>query len=575
MKSLNRATSLALAGILATVAIGGLSALWASHQQTTALHRMQQASELLRNHMAADMAHDAVHADVLELATGVGGPPAEVSQDLEGHSAILSQMVRADMAYPDSPAVSAAARKISDAVDGYIAAANRIAETAAHDRAATRAAMPDFMRRFHFLEGGMDKVSDAITDHVGQVKADAAQIGQRAISIMILVLVASVLSVLAAAYSCRRWLVQPLVALAGAVGRIAQGDLAVTLADGRRDEIGRLSAAVTDLRDPLVDAEAAKGVQEQLIVSSVGAGLAALAQGDLTSRIEAELPGAFAALKQDFNATAIALHRTIATVASSVTNIRTGAYEISEASNDLSQRTERQAATLEETAAALDQITASMQTAAAGAAKADAAAAAMRADAERGEAVVREAVAAMTGIERASQEISDIITVIDGIAFQTNLLALNAGVEAARAGDAGKGFAVVAAEVRALAQRSADAARDVKARINASAEQVGAGVELVGRTGEALHHMIDRMQEVGGLVAEIATAADLQAGGLRQVNSAIAEMDSVTQQNAAMVEQATAASRSLSAEAHALDDQILAFDVAADPTQHRSLRVAA
>jgi methyl-accepting chemotaxis protein len=167
----------------------------------------------------------------------------------------------------------------------------------------------------------------------------------------------------------------------------------------------------------------------------------------------------------------------------------------------------------------------------------------------------------MAGIERAASEISEIITVIDGIAFQTNLLALNAGVEAARAGDAGKGFAVVASEVRALAQRSADAAKDVKARITASSEQVDAGVSLVSETGSALERIIAAITEVDGLVADIATSAEQQATGLQQVNTAVAEMDGVTQQNAAMVEEATAAARSLAAEADTLANHIGRFNL--------------
>ena len=174
----------------------------------------------------------------------------------------------------------------------------------------------------------------------------------------------------------------------------------------------------------------------------------------------------------------------------------------------------------------------------------------------------------MSGIERSSAEISEIITVIDGIAFQTNLLALNAGVEAARAGDAGKGFAVVASEVRALAQRSAEAAKDVKTRIMASSEQVDVGVELVSETGKALQRIIGRIGEISTLVSTIASSAEQQSTGLQQVNTAVAEMDGVTQQNAAMVEQSTAAARSLSEEAGELASQIARFKIGGnEPSQ--------
>jgi methyl-accepting chemotaxis protein len=199
--------------------------------------------------------------------------------------------------------------------------------------------------------------------------------------------------------------------------------------------------------------------------------------------------------------------------------------------------------------------------AASGANRANSVVAEARVEAEQSGAVVSRAVDAMSGIERSSSEISEIISVIDGIAFQTNLLALNAGVEAARAGDAGKGFAVVASEVRALAQRSAEAAKDVKTRILASSQQVDAGVELVSETGKALQRIIGRFGEISTLVSQIAMAAEQQADSLQQINTAVSEMDGVTQQNAAMAEQATAAARTLSTEADELARQVARFAI--------------
>ncbi|MDG6745785.1 methyl-accepting chemotaxis protein, partial [Staphylococcus aureus] len=209
--------------------------------------------------------------------------------------------------------------------------------------------------------------------------------------------------------------------------------------------------------------------------------------------------------------------------------------------------------------------------------RADVAVADATSAAQGGGQVVRDAVAAMNGIERSSLEISEIISVIDGIAFQTNLLALNAGVEAARAGDAGKGFAVVASEVRALAQRSADAAKDVKSRILASSEQVESGVGLVSETGKALERIIGRITEISTLVEDIASSAEKQAIGLQEVNTAVSAMDGVTQQNAAMVEQATAAARNLAQEAEQLNDAVSRFRLTAPtsaPTSVMASRTA-
>ena len=358
----------------------------------------------------------------------------------------------------------------------------------------------------------------------------------------------------------------PIGTMTNALDRLAHGDLDASVPDNdRRDEVGKLASAMKALRDQLAAAERAKQEQANLIVGSIGDGLDKLAHGDLTARVEVELTGVFAKLKTDFNNAMEELSRTLGAVSQATGGVHTGASEISQASNDLSRRTEQQAASLEETAAAMDQITATVRASAESAVRANKATAQARSEAEQSGTVVTRAMQAMAGIERSSAEISEIISVIDGIAFQTNLLALNAGVEAARAGDAGKGFAVVASEVRALAQRSAEAARDVKARITASSEQVEAGVSLVGETGAALNRIISAVAEVDSLVGDITTAAEQQASGLQQVNTAVAEMDGVTQQNAAMVEEATAASRSLAAEADQLAQHIGRFKLDAKP----------
>jgi methyl-accepting chemotaxis protein len=256
--------------------------------------------------------------------------------------------------------------------------------------------------------------------------------------------------------------------------------------------------------------------------------------------------------------------------------IHSGTQEISTASNDLSRRTEQQASSLEETAAALDEITATVKKAAEGAIHARKVVADTKKDAEKSGEVVRKAVEAMGGIENSSQQIGQIIGVIDEIAFQTNLLALNAGVEAARAGDAGRGFAVVASEVRTLAQRSAEAAKEIKGLISTSTGQVQRGVDLVTETGTALAHIIVRVTEVNSAVAEIAAGAQEQATGLQHVNVALNQMDQVTQQNAAMAEEATAAGRGLAYESDQLSRLIAQFRVESQgATSISAIRAAA
>ena len=286
-----------------------------------------------------------------------------------------------------------------------------------------------------------------------------------------------------------------------------------------------------------------------VVVAALADGLARLAHGDLTARVEQDVAPEYEALKHDFNVAMSQLQNTMGVVVGATSSMRSGADEISRAADDLSHRTERQAASLEETAAALDEITETVRRTAEGATHARGVVETARVNAAQSAEVVRKATAAMGEIEGSSRQIEQIIGVIDEIAFQTNLLALNAGVEAARAGDAGRGFAVVASEVRALAQRSAQAAKEIKALIHASGEQVGHGVSLVAETGKALQVIVSQVAEINGIVSEIASSAQEQATGLHQVNSAVNQMDQVTQQNAAMVEQSTAASHALANEA--------------------------
>ncbi|MBB4609107.1 methyl-accepting chemotaxis protein [Sphingomonas yabuuchiae] len=402
---------------------------------------------------------------------------------------------------------------------------------------------------------------DALTDEVKALHVRADTVAEQGRWILIgATLLLAIAGLATGLYMALRTVVRPLHELRQAMGQLAEGqtERAIPHAE-REDEVGEMARSMVAFRDQLARAEADKTAQTQLIVASIGQGLSALAKGDLTARIDARLDEPFARLKNDFNTAMAALHATMARVVGATSGVRAGAMDIRQASDDLSQRTEQQAASLEETAAAMDEITATVRHAATGASDAALALEQTCADARDGGAVVVRARAAMVDIERASSEIEEIIGVIDGIAFQTNLLALNAGVEAARAGEAGRGFAVVASEVRALAQRSADAARDVKQRVLASASGVQNGVALVGETGVALEKINEGMGRLGTLMTGIADDANRQAKGLGEVNTSLSQMDMVTQQNAAMVEQATAAARSLAEEAEQLSQAVERF----------------
>jgi len=312
--------------------------------------------------------------------------------------------------------------------------------------------------------------------------------------------------------------------------------------------------------------------------AAIAQGLSRLAKGDLQQRLDTPLSGKFEPLRLDFNRSVEALEKMTTSIAVSASTIQSGAGEISAAADDLSRRTEQQASSLEETAAALEEITATVKKTAEGAKHARDVVANAKVDADKSGAVVREAMAAMTGIDKSSKQISQIIGVIDEIAFQTNLLALNAGVEAARAGEAGRGFAVVASEVRALAQRSAEAAKEIKGLISTSTAQVDQGVLLVTQTGQALERIVAQVMEINDVIVNIAASAGEQATGLQQVNTAVADMDQVTQKNAAMVEETTAASHALVGEAGELGKLMAHFHTtsqgAEDPLR-RELKKAA
>jgi methyl-accepting chemotaxis protein len=364
----------------------------------------------------------------------------------------------------------------------------------------------------------------------------------------------------------------PVGNIADTMRRMAQGDLhAATGLTARDDELGEMCQAIEVFRASAM-AQAESETRQRAVVETLTGGLNELAEGNLGYRITDPLPAEYETLRTSYNSTIEQLGSIIESVSSTARGVSTGASEIRAASDDLALRNERQAASIEETAAAMNQVTGMVKDSADTAAQVQGSIADAHREATDGGAVVSRAVEAMAAIEQSAQEIAQIINVIDGIAFQTNLLALNAGVEAARAGDAGKGFAVVANEVRALAQRSADAAKDIKSLITTSSEQVGSGVELVGQTGALLEKIVGRVGEINELIDGIAQSAGVQATNLQQVNSAVGEMDRMTQQNAAMVEQSTAAARSLATEAAELTQLVERFRTgSATPASHVSI----
>ncbi|MBB3692345.1 methyl-accepting chemotaxis protein [Sphingomonas sp. BK580] len=425
------------------------------------------------------------------------------------------------------------------------------------------------LRRFHRevrpAERAASKVVDAeidaLTARTSTLRSDAAAVETRvARRLIAAVLLLTASGLVAGLIITRRSVILPLQQLRSSMHALAAGGAPVLVPQlGRSDEIGQMAQSLADLQRQLALAEAAKREQARQIVGQIGRALDSLARGDLSARVDEAMAGEFAKLGADLNTAMLAVGAALATVRSSAAELATSADSLRGASDDLARRTEGHAASLATTATAVHEITQTVQETANLAGLADAMVAEARADAEQMGGTVGRATEAMRALERSSAEIGEIISVIDGFAFQTSLLALNAGIEAARAGNAGLGFAVVASEVRALAQRSADAAHDVKARITGSIRQVDLGVSLVAEAGNALARIKARVIEAADLVASISHAAREQSIGLQQVNDAVAQMDGATQDNVAMVQEATEAVRRLDSLVRTMTEQVDRF----------------
>jgi methyl-accepting chemotaxis protein len=349
-------------------------------------------------------------------------------------------------------------------------------------------------------------------------------------------------------------------AVGGIVTAAMQGDFSQRVPlEGKEGAIRNLATALNSMCDDI------GGVMDEMVAM-----MSALASGDLTRRIQAEYRGTFATLKDGANVTAERLSEVVGNVKAAAAEVSSAASEISASTTDLSERTEQQAAGLEQTSASMEQMGASVKKNAENTREADRLTASTRAVADRGGQVVGAAVEAMSRIDQASRKISEIIGVIDEIARQTNLLALNAAVEAARAGEAGRGFTVVASEVRSLAQRSSQAAKDINQLITNSNLVVKEGVSLVNRAGTSLTEIVESIKSVAGIVGEIASASSEQATGIEQVNRALVQMDEVTQQNSALVEENAATAKTLEQAAEAMVTQVSFFRIDEDQDSRRS-----
>lgn len=494
-----------------------------------------------------------------------------------GQQEFTKQFVLLSEAVGNSPKHAARLAEIEETIGDWT---SRIVEPMVDSRRAigNAATMTDVARLVAEAEGNtlFDQFSGALDDFVSSerlVMVEQQQTNQRTSENTEIIVLSAIGSAILLGSALALWIGShigsALKSITQSMRFLADGDTTSDI-DGqnRGDEIGSMARALEVFRTVLIrekdleEAQKTRDAEQANVVRELSDKLSDVAHGDLTAQIHQSFPDDYEQLRQNFNEAISILSETVMEVIETSASIRNGAVEISQSSDDLAHRTERQAATLEETAMALDELTASVKSSADGARSVDDIMNEARSEAESSGKVVKSAVAAMTEIEASSSHISHIIGVIDDIAFQTNLLALNAGVEAARAGEAGRGFAVVASEVRGLAQRSANAATEIKTLINDSSQQVTRGVDLVGKAGEALSKIIGRVNHISSLVTDIAAGAVEQATTLEEINTGVVQLDKVTQQNAAMVEESTAASHLLKSDANNLTERVSRFKIA-------------
>jgi methyl-accepting chemotaxis protein len=581
--------------IAASVAIFALAGgatgvgIWATSTLSENSANVIQSAQVLRNHMQADMMHDALRADVLAAILAAnpaaGISPDDVEADLKDHVASFRDMIAANKALATDKATQDVLAGVEPPLLVYIDSAGKMVDLAGKDPQAALKSLPDFMKQFSALEGAMEQAGDEI-QKVSENVSKQSNAMQGSINLLLqIILGVTALFAVGLYLLMRKTVTAPMLALSNDMQRLADGDTDIKcIGIGRSDEIGKMAATVEVFRQAAIakkqieqDAEGTRRQAEaeqitarqqaeedasarlRAATSGLAAGLKRLAHGDLAFQLDEAFAPEFETLRHDFNSSVRQLGDTMLAISDGISAIDNGTREISAGAGDLSKRTEQQAASLEETAAALDEITVNVSNSSKRTEEARTAATEANQSAGHSAQVVSQAEEAMQRIENSSQQISNIIGVIDEIAFQTNLLALNAGVEAARAGEAGKGFAVVAQEVRELAQRSAQAAKEIKGLIRNSSAEVEGGVKLVRETGIALKTISEQIAGINQHMQAIATSAKEQSTGLAEVNTAVNSMDQTTQQNAAMVEQSTAASATLAQEAAKLRDLIAQF----------------
>ena len=563
---------LAAGGALAGLAITSVAGYVGLRQTTTGLDAAILATEAVMHSVNGDMMHDALRSDVLNAMLkgpmGSTEQKAEIQADVKDHGETFLSEIAALEALPVDPQIRDRLEAIVPLVKQYARSSQEVVEGALKTFGGGDALLPGFEDDFDRLEVEMAALGEMITQLGKESGEEAHRTAALSGQIMIAASLVSALILIVSNLLLSRSISVPLRKVRGDLRQVAQETLGERVDDSApksEDELGAIARymalVAARLREALQMEDRIGRAQAEThsVVTALSVGLTRLSAGDVTQKITDRFPEEYEGLRQNFNQTVERLADTISRVVGSSRSIRAQSDQITSGAEDLSRRTENQAATLEETAAALDQLTASVRSAASSAREVEQIVQKARHEAEESGKVVETAVEAMNGIEKSSDQISQIIGVIDDIAFQTNLLALNAGVEAARAGEAGRGFAVVASEVRALAQRSSDASKEIKTLISTSSQLVNRGVSAVGSAGEVLNSMVEQVTNISTLVSSIATAAQEQSTGLGEVNLGVNQLDQVAQKNAGLVEESMLATQQLRNAVVGLDEIMSQF----------------
>ena len=513
---------------------------------------------------------------------------ASAEKAVDAAYAVFGEDLRKARTFSPPPEEAAALNAVEEAMKTYVGFAPRVFElsNAADVQGANEILRTDMVKSADAATVALAKLVEISMSHAEEAYQSAQAAYSTTLTVTFTVIGIVAIAIAGAIWFAITGIAKPIQTITHSMNKLAAGDAATAIPyAGRADEIGEMAAAVEVFRNNALESrrledeagrlrnqteEQRRQTAEQdrkraeamaQATSGLADGLKQLAGGNLTFQLSQAFAEEFESLRADFNQAVVRLQETMTSVSGSTSAIAAGSREVSQSAEDLSKRTEQQAASLEETAAALDEITTNVANSSKRAEEARTVAIQANQNAAQSGQVVANAVDAMGKIEQSSNQISNIIGVIDDIAFQTNLLALNAGVEAARAGEAGKGFAVVAQEVRELAQRSATAAKEIKDLIRNSSVEVANGVQLVSQTGEALKTIEAYIVTINQHMDAIATSSREQSVGLNEVNTAVNQMDQVTQQNAAMVEEANAAGATLASEANRLRELIGQFDL--------------